>query len=99
MFQGLLSDHNILIVVADSLRLDVARNARLPFVDRHCAIHECDASANFTYPAHTALMAGFTPLPDEREFKVGDRRIARLWRSTSGRARDAPVGLTFSGRH
>ena len=97
MFQGLLSDHNILIVVADSLRLDVARSSRLPFLDRHCVIHECDASANFTYPAHAALMAGFTPLPDGREFKVGDWRVSRLWRSTSGRARDAAVGLTFSG--
>jgi hypothetical protein len=97
MFEGLLSDHNMLIVVADSLRLDVARSSRLPFLDRHCVIHECDASANFTYPAHAALMAGFTPLPDGREFNVGDWRVSRLWRSTSGRARDGAVGLTFSG--
>ena len=99
MFQGLLSDHNILIVVADSLRLDVARSARLPFVDRHCAIHECGASANPTYPAHAALMAGFTPLPDEREFKVGDRRVARLWRSTSGRAGTPQSDSRSAARH
>ena len=34
-----VSDHNILIVGADSLRLDGSK-LTMPFVDRHCAIHE-----------------------------------------------------------
>lgn len=74
----LVGSHDIVLVTLDSLRLDVAVEARAagrtPHLDRVLPAWEHrETSASFTLPAHLAFLSGFLPIP------AGSSRPPRLF--------------------
>ncbi len=70
----IVGTHDILFVVLDSLRYDIAIQeqdaARTPQFNKYGQWIKCDAPANFTYPSHHAMFAGFMPKPLEPSDQV-----------------------------
>lgn len=59
--------HDILFICLDTLRYDVATEEETkgttPVLNRYGKWTKCFAPANFTYPSHHAMFAGFMPPP------------------------------------
>jgi hypothetical protein len=97
LLTGSLVDYNICIVVADSLRYDVAEAVHPTFLSAVTTLHRCAATGNFTLPAHAALFSGFLPLPVRGIFRIGTQSYPRLIRSMGARPAHKDVGLLFRG--
>lgn len=60
---------NILFVVLDSLRFDIAfqeqEAGNTPNINRYGRWIKCEAAGNFTWPSHHSMFSGFMPKPLE----------------------------------
>ncbi|POP43771.1 hypothetical protein CHU32_18710 [Superficieibacter electus] len=60
---------NILFIVLDSLRYDIAIQAQsaghTPHINRYGQWVKCEAAGNFTWPSHHSMFSGFMPKPLE----------------------------------
>lgn len=63
---ALVGTHDVLFLVLDTLRFDVAQQARIPFLRKLLPGGQWElrhAPGNFTYASHQAFFAGFLPTP------------------------------------
>lgn len=95
--QGPLAQHNVLFVVADSLRLDVARSVGTTILPELGTVQQCAASGNFTLPAHVAMFSGFLPLPARGSYAIGGSSYERILRSAGARPGRTDIALEFKG--
>lgn len=78
-----MSRDNVVFVTLDSCRLDTARLAATPNLDRVGPLTACHTTATFTLPAHLSFFSGFLPVPKEAHKYLGE--YDRLWRSRAAR--------------
>ncbi len=89
-----VGSHHIVFLCLDALRYDVAKEEEqrgtTPVLNSHGSWIRCQATGNFTYPAHQALFAGFFPCVWEA--KNHRERIQLFFPENVGIGRKAPDG-------
>lgn len=78
-----MTPENVLFITIDSCRLDTARTATTPNLDRLGPLIACHTTATFTLPAHLSFFSGFLPVPMKPCKFLGE--YDRLWRSLAAR--------------
>lgn len=89
-----VGSHHIIFLCLDALRYDVAKEEEergtTPVLNSHGSWSRCQATGNFTFPAHQALFAGFFPCVWEA--KNHRERIQLFFPENAGNGRKAPDG-------
>lgn len=89
-----VGSHHIVFLCLDALRYDVAKEeedrGNTPILNFYGSWIRCQATGNFTYPAHQALFAGFFPCVWEA--KNHRERIQLFFPENVGIGRKAPDG-------
>lgn len=91
-----IGEHNVLMSVADSCRLDTAENANIPFLSSVSRLRHCETPATYTLPSHMAFFTGNLPVlvDGDPNYLPGIRQI---WRSNNADASDKSIGMQFNG--
>lgn len=89
-----VGSHHIIFLCLDALRYDVAKEEEergtTPVLNSRGSWIRCQATGNFTFPAHQALFAGFFPCVWEA--KNHRERIQLFFPENAGSGRKAPDG-------
>lgn len=88
--------YNVMFIVADSLRYDVAQKAKTPFLNKLSALRLAEAPATYTLPSHMSFFVGILPvlIDGNPEFLPGVRQI---WRSVNAREIDKSSAVIYQG--